>query len=379
LDEYGDRIFKRPHEWDARWWSPIISAEHLAMRDRVAIVDLTAFAIFDVVGSGALDYIQKMAVNQMDVTTGRGVYTPLLNQHGGFKADLTIIRRDENEFRIVTGGGDGGRDKKWFVDNLPGDGSVHFIDMTSALCTVGLWGPHARDVLESLTEDDVTDEGFPFATAKDITINGIPAWAFRISYVGELGWEISTAMEHGFKLWDTLWAAGQEYGMVPAGIGVYGTSARLEKGFRLMGAELDGEYNPVEADLARPKVKRADFIGREAYLQVRDEELAAILCTLTVDDHASAAGLKRYMQGREPILTPNGAPIVDRKGRRSYVTSAGTGPSVGKHILMAYLPPEYAQEGTKLAVEYMTELYPVTVAVVGSKPLFDPDGERMKC
>ncbi len=185
-------------------------------------------------------------------------------------------------------------------------------------------------------------------------------------------------MEHGLKLWDTLWTTA-EYGMVPAGIGVYGTSARIEKGYRLMGAELDGEYNPVEAGLARPKVKRADFIGREAYLQAREEEPAAILCTLTVDDPTSSSGEKRYMQGREPILTPEGDPIVDRKGRRSYVTSAGTGPSVGKHLLMSYLPPEFAQEGTKLAVEYMTELYPVTVAVVGSKPLFDPDDKRMKC
>lgn len=379
LDKYGNRILGRSHEWDARWWSPIISAEHLAMRDRVAIVDLTAFAIFDVVGLGALDYIQKMAVNQMDVPIGRAVYTPLLNKHGGFKADLTIMRQGKNEFRIVTGGGDGGRDKKWFMDNLPDDGSVHFVDMTSALCTVGLWGPHARDVLQSLTEEDVTDSGFPFATTRNITIDGIPAWALRLSYVGELGWEIYTAMEHGQKLWDALWAAGQGYGMVPAGIGVYGTSARIEKGYRLMGAELDGEYNPVEAGLARPKVKRADFIGREAYLQAREEGPAAILCTLTVDDPTSASGEKRYMQGREPILTPEGDPIVDRKGRRSYVTSAGTGPSVGKHILMSYLPPEFSQEGTKLAVEYMTELYPVTVAVVGSKPLFDPDDKRMKC
>jgi glycine cleavage system aminomethyltransferase T/glycine/D-amino acid oxidase-like deaminating enzyme len=379
LDEYGDRVLGRPQEWDARWWSPIISAEHLAMRDRVAIVDLTAFAIFDVVGPGALDYIQKMAVNQMDVPIGRAVYTPLLNKHGGFKADLTIMRRGDNEFRIVTGGGDGGRDKKWFMDNLPDDGSVNFVDMTSALCTVGLWGPNARDVLQSLTEDDLTDSGFPFATTRNITINGIPAWALRLSYVGELGWEIYTAMEHGLKLWDTLWTTGQEYGMVPAGIGVYGTSARIEKGYRLMGAELDGDLNPVEAGLARPKVKRADFIGREAYLQAREEEPAAILCTLTVDDPTSSSGEKRYMQGREPILTPEGGPIVDRKGRRSYVTSAGTGPSVGKHLLMSYLPPEFAQEGTKLAVEYMTELYPVTVAVVGSKPLFDPDDKRMKC
>jgi glycine cleavage system aminomethyltransferase T/glycine/D-amino acid oxidase-like deaminating enzyme len=378
LDEYSDRILARPHEWDARWWSPIISAEHLAMRDRVAIVDLTAFAIFDVVGPNVLEYIQKMAVNQMDVPIGRAVYTPLLNQHGGFKADLTIMRLGENAFRIVTGGGDGGRDKKWFLDNLPDDGSVHFVDMTSTMCTVGLWGPHARDVLGSVTEDDVTNGGFPFATAKDIVIDGIPAWALRISYVGELGWEIYAAMEHGLKLWDTLWAAGQNYGMAPAGIGVYGTSARIEKGYRLMSAELDGEYNPVEADLARPKIKRPDFIGREAYLQARKEGQAAILSTLTVDDHMSASGEKRYMQGREPILTPNGDPIIDRKGRRSYVTSAGTGPSVGKHLLMSYLPTEYAKEGSKLAVEYMTELYPVTVAVVGSKPLFDPDDERMK-
>ncbi|UCG24654.1 MAG: GcvT family protein [Chloroflexota bacterium] len=379
LDEFSDQILERPHEWDARWWSPIISAEHLAMRDRGAMVDLTAFAIFDITGPGALDYIQKMTVNQMDVAVGRAVYTPLLNAHGGFKADLTIMRRSADDFRIVTGGGDGGRDKKWFLDNLPDDGSVHFVDMTSALCTVGLWGPNARDVLASVTEDDVSDGGFPFATAKDIVINGIPCWALRISYVGELGWEIYTAMEHGLKLWDTLWAAGRQYDIVPAGIGVYGTSARIEKGYRLMSAELDGEYNPVEAGLDRPKVKRGDFIGREAYLQARGEEPAAVLCTLTVDDHTSTSGQKRYMQGREPIVTPDGDPIVDRKGRRSYVTSAGTGPSVGKHILMAYLPPDYAREGTELSVEYMAESYPVTVAVVGSRPLFDPADERMKC
>jgi glycine cleavage system aminomethyltransferase T/glycine/D-amino acid oxidase-like deaminating enzyme len=378
LEEYGDRIQMRDHEWDARWWSPIISAEHLAMRDRVAMIDLSAFAIFDVSGPGALDFIQKMAVNQMDVAVGQAVYTPLLNPHGGFKADLTIMRCSENDFRIVTGGGDGGRDKKWFLDHLPADNSVHFTDRTSALCTIGLWGPQARHVLQAVTGDDVSNEGFPFATAKNVVINGLPCWALRISYAGELGWEIYTAMEHGLKLWDTLWEAGQEYGMVPAGIGVYANSARLEKGYRLMGAELDGEYNPVEADLARPKVKEAGFIGREAYLKARQEETAAMLCTLTVDDHTSASGVARYMQGREPILTPDGQPIVDGKGRRSYVTSAAAGPSLGKHLLMAYLPPEHAREGARLAVEYMTELYPVTVARVGSKPLFDPDDERMK-
>ena len=378
LDEYKDGIQERPHEWDARWWSPIITAEHLAMRERVAMVDLTAFAIFDVRGPGALDYMQKLAVNQMNVAVGRAVYTPLLAPNGGFKADLTIMRTGDASFRIVTGGGDGARDKKWFTKHLPENGSVQLEDKTSALCTVGLWGPHARTVLQSVTEDDVSNDSFPYGTARDIMINGLPAWALRISYVGEQGWEIYTPMDHGLKLWDTLWEAGQAYGIVPVGIGVYGTSGRLEKGYRLMSAELESEYNPVEAGLARPKVKRDDFIGREAYIEARKDETAAILCTLTVDDHTSAAGIKRYMQGREPILTLDGDPIIDRKGRRSYVTSAGAGPSLGKHLLLAYLPPEYAVEGTALAVEYMNECYPVTVARVGSRPLFDANDERMK-
>ncbi|MCP4358318.1 MAG: FAD-dependent oxidoreductase [Chloroflexi bacterium] len=378
LEEFGDQVTNRPHEWDARWWSPIINAEHLALRDRGAMVDLTAFAIFDVSGPGALNYIQKMAANQMNVTVGRAVYTPILNVHGGFKADLTIARMGDDSFRIIDGGGDGARDKKWFMDNLPDDDSVTFTDMTSALCSIGLWGPHARDVLQSVTDDDVSNEGFPYGWTKKLTINGLPAWALRISYVGELGWEISTNMEHGLKLWDTLWEAGRPYDIVTVGIGVYGTTGRIEKGYRLMGAELDGEYTPVEAGLARPKVKKADFIGKEAYLKAREEGPAAILCTLTVEDHTSKSGVKRYMNGNEPILTLDGERIVDSKGRGSYVTTAGAGPSVGKQLLMAYLPPALAQEGTQLLVEYMMEQYPVTVAVAGSRPLFDPTNERMK-
>ncbi len=379
LDEYGDRVMPRTNEWDSRWWSPIINAEHLAMRDRVGLVDLTAFSIFDISGPGALDFMQKMAVNQMNVRVGRAVYTPLLNPAGTFESDLTIIRTGEDRFRVITGGAMGGADKHWFLSHMPTDGSVHFQDMTSALCTVGLWGPRARDVLQSITEDDVSNEGFPFGTARSITIDNIKAMAFRISYVGELGWEIYTNMEQGQRLWDLLWEAGQPHGMVPVGIGVYGTTARLEKGYRAYGDELDGEYNPVEAGLARPRVKSADFIGKEAYLKAREEGPAAILCTLTVDDHTSSTGEKRYMIGHAPILTLEGDPIVDSKGRRSYVTSAGSGPSVGKHILLAYLPPAQAKEGAKYLVEYMGDQYPVTVAVAGSRPLFDPDNQRMKC
>jgi glycine cleavage system aminomethyltransferase T len=178
---------------------------------------------------------------------------------------------------------------------------------------------------------------------------------------------------------DMLWEAGQDFGVTAVGAGVYGTSGRLEKGYRLMGAELESEFDPVEAGLARPKVKDHDFIGKEAYLRAREEEPAATLCTLTVEDHLSPRdGIARYATGGEPITTPDGGRIVDRKGRPSYVTTAGAGPSVGKFLLLAYLPPEHAEVGNDLAVMYMNELYPVKVAVAGSTPLFDPDDKRMK-
>jgi glycine cleavage system aminomethyltransferase T len=152
----------------------------------------------------------------------------------------------------------------------------------------------------------------------------------------------------------------------------------MEKGYRLYGHELELEYNPVEAGLARSKVKSEDFIGKEAYLQALEQEPAAQLCTLSLADPTSSSGEARFMLGNEPILTPDGERIVDAKGRGSYVTSAGTGASVGKHLLMAYLPPEHAVEGKELSVLYFNEQFPVTVEVVGSRPLFDPDNDRMK-
>ncbi|CAN5454806.1 FAD-dependent oxidoreductase [soil metagenome] len=378
LDEFGDRVVRRESEWEARWWSPIISAEHLAMRERVAMVDLAAFAIFDVTGPGALDYLQGLAVGQLDVPVGRVVYTPLLAENGGIFADLTIMRLAHDTFRVVTGGGMGMRDKKWFTDHLPADGSAALFDATSPFYTLGIWGPRARDVVAATTRDDVSNEGFPFGTWGVIEIGSVRALASRISYVGELGWEIHVPMEQGLRLWDTLWAAGKAHGVVAAGIGVYGTTGRIEKGYRAHGAELELEYDLVEAGMTRPKVKAQDFIGKAAYLEQRAKDPAAILCTLTVDDHRSSSGVDRYMLGREPILAPDGSSLIDAKGRRSYVTSAGAGPSVGKHLLMSYLPPAQAVVGTKLLVEYMGERYPVTVAVAGATPLFDPDNERVR-
>jgi glycine cleavage system aminomethyltransferase T/glycine/D-amino acid oxidase-like deaminating enzyme len=378
LADYGDRVMPRASEWESRWWSPIINAEHLAMRDRVAMVDLAAFAIFDVAGPGVVDYLQGLVVGQVDVPVGRVVYTPLLNGNGGIVADLTIMRLSHDRYRVVTGGGMGMRDKKWFSDHLPEDGSVQLTDQTSAQYTVGVWGPRARDLVASVTDADLSAAAFPFGTWQTVDIGGVRTIMSRISYVGELGWEIYCPMEQGLRLWDTLWAAGTAHGVIAAGIGVYATTGRIEKGYRAHGAELELDFDLVEAGMARPTVKAQDFLGKTAYLDQRSRPPVAILCTLTIDDPRSASGVARYPLGREPIVTRDGAPLTDAKGRRSYVTSAGSGPSVGKHLLMSYLPPEYAVVGTPLAVEYFGELYPVTVAVAGATPLFDPQNERIR-
>jgi len=377
VDKFG--VEDRPHEWDRRWWSPIINAEHLAMKDSVGMVDLAPFVVFEFSGSGTKDYLQNLTVNNVDVAVGKSIYTPLLDVNGGFRSDLTMMRLAEDKYRVITGAFDGPRDAFWFQKHLPDDGSVHFVDLTSAYATIGLWGPNARAVMETLTDDDVSDAGFPYGTTREVLFGSIPVRLFRISYVGELGWEIYVQSEFARAVWDRVAEAGQPFGIVPVGAGVYGTTGRLEKGYRLMGAELDGEYTVVEAGLHRPKVKSADFIGKDAYLKHREEEPVAVLCTLTVEDHTSQRdGIKRYMTGGETITTLDGKRIVDAKGRISLVTSAGSGPSLGKFILLSYLPPEHAVVGTKLQVYYMDEFYPVEVAVAGSTPVYDPTDARMK-
>ena len=378
LEKYAGQLMDRGGEWESRWWSPIINAEHLAMREAAGLFDLSAFAILDVTGPGALGALQSVAVAQLRVPVGRVVYTSFLDEAGGFRADLTIMRLGPRHFRVVTGGATGMADLKWISDQLPADGSAAISDVTSACATFGLWGPRARDILQSVTGSDVSNAGFAFGTCREIEVAGMTVLASRISYVGELGWELHVPFEQGAKLWDTVFGAGMPHGLIPAGIGVYGTTGRIEKGYRAYGAELDASYTLVEAAMTRPKVKAEEFTGKAAYLRQRAEPPAATLCTLTVDDHVSASGELRYMLGGEPVLTDEGEALTDAKGRPAYVTSAGSGPSVGKHLLMAYLPPAQAVAGTLLTVEYLGEQYPVTVAVAGSTPLFDPANERVR-
>ncbi len=285
LDEFGDRVTRREAEWDSRWWSPIINAEHLAMRERAAIFDLTAFCIFDVTGPGALDAVQRVSMRQMDVADGKVVYTPVLSPSGTFKSDLTVMKLGDERFRVVTGGAHGMADLKWYADHLPDDGSAQITDLTSAWTTLGLWGPRARDILGSLTADDVSHEAFPFASCRTIELDSLRVLASRISYVGELGWELYVPIEQGARLWDLVWEAGEPHGLVPAGIGVYGTTGRLEKCYRAFGFELDADYDVVEAGMAWGRSRRRTSSARSAHVTHRDQDPVAVLCTLTVDDH----------------------------------------------------------------------------------------------
>ncbi len=347
--------------WEARYWSPIQGGEHRATRNGVALYDLTAFTKIEVTGSGALAFLQSITTNQMDQPVGKVVYTSMLNQMGGIMCDLTVTRLGPARFLVLTGGAVGMHDLAWIRRNAPGDGSVQVADVTSKYCSLGLWGPRARDVLERVCVEDISNQAFPYFTARQLTVDTTPALALRVSYVGELGWEIYTLTEYGLKLWDTLWEAGQPFNLIAAGGGAF-DSLRLEKGYRLWGADIHTDYNPYEAGLSwTVKFNKGDFLGRDALLRINEREVSRKLCCITVDDPNGVA------LGKEPLL--------DGERVLGYVTSTNYGYSVGRHIVYGYLPVEYATEGAKVDVEYFGRRYSGTVT---KEPLYDPGNVKLK-
>jgi dimethylglycine oxidase len=347
--------------WTARYWSLLQGVEHLATRDTGGIFDVTPFTKIEVSGLGALSFLEKLAANRIDQPVGRVVYTSFLNERGGIVSDLTITRLGDCRFLIVTGGAGGKRDLTWIMRHVPKDGSVAVVDLTSGYCGLGLWGPNARSVLQETCTEELSNENFPYFTARQITIGYIPALALRVSYVGELGWEIYTSNEYGLNMWDTLWEASRPYGLVPAGGGAF-DSLRLEKGYRLWGVDIYSEHNPYEAGLGwAVRLEKGEFIGRQALLAVKEAPLKRKLTALMLADPAA------IVMGKEPIYAGS--------RRLGYVTSANYGYSIGKCILYGYLPVEYSQVGTMLEVEFFGKR--LTANVV-NEPIFDPDGEKLK-
>jgi glycine cleavage system aminomethyltransferase T/glycine/D-amino acid oxidase-like deaminating enzyme len=390
LSDYLAKVPVRENEWDRRHVPyEIANAEHLAMSDRVGMINLSHFAIFDVEGPDAERLLETLSVAQVGGSkpNGAAIYTNFLNSFGGVQADLTICRRGAQRYRVVTGGADGNRDWVWirnFRDDHALDAEIEI--RTHDLATLGLWGPHAREALGRLVDPNVlTDREFPFATSRQLELrlpDGKPVsvWALRISYVGELGWELYLENDAAVAL--PLYDALLDGGALPVGIETYATSRRLEKCFRLQGADLETEYNSYESGVQRPRVKSADFVGKAAYLAQREAEPAAVLCTMTLDSLAVGDGPKRYPVGLWPILDSQSQNVlIDERGRRSYTTSSSYCPSLGQHAVMGYLPRAYAQTGRPLLLEYFNESgdghYPMTVRIVGAGSLYDPDDLRV--
>jgi 4-methylaminobutanoate oxidase (formaldehyde-forming) len=347
--------------WARVFWSPAIEVEHLGTRERVGLFDESSFSKIEVRGPGALKLLQYLCDNDLDKPVGSVVYTSMLNARGGIECDFTVSRIAEERFLIVTGTAFGQHDLGWIQLHIPEQGGVWVEDATSSYACIGLWGPKARKVLESVCQDDVSNEGFPYMTSKRIAVGDVPVLALRVTYVGELGWEFYCPMEYGRRLWDTLWKAGEPQGIVAAGYRAI-ESLRLEKGYRYWGADINPDYTPYEAGLGfAVKLDKGDFLGREALVKQKAEGGRQKLCCLTIADPASVA------LGNEPIRSQG--KVV------GWITSGGYGYSVGRSIAYGYLPAELAKAGTDLEVELFGEWLK---ARVEREPLWDPKGERIR-
>jgi len=390
LDKYLKEVPVRENEWDRRHVPyEIANAEHLAMSDSVGMINLSHFPIMDIEGPDAERMLEYLSVAKVGGNTpeGRMIYTNFLDEDGGVHADLTISRLGKERYRVVTGGADGNRD--WvtlrnYRDDMGFNADIKI--RTHDIATLGLWGPQAKNALGHFIDpNELTIENFPFVAAKNLTLNllggkKIDVWASRISYVGESGWEIylNNDSEEGLALYDSL----LEVGVVPVGIETYANSRRLEKSFRLQGADLETEYNACESAIERRLVKEADFHGKAAHLAQREEEPSAILCTMTIDD-LNVSGMMRYPVGNSPIIDPASWEVpIDSKGRRSYATGMSYCPSIKKFVVMGYLPKNLAVPGKSLLLEYFNEngdgVYPMTVQIAGKGSLYDPKNERVR-
>jgi 4-methylaminobutanoate oxidase (formaldehyde-forming) len=340
--------------------SPAIGVEALATRTAAGLFDESSFAKLEIAGPGALRFLERVCANRIDRPVGSIVYTQLLDQRGGIQADVTVTRIADQAFMLVTGTAFGNHDAAWLRSHLPEDGSVLLRDITAGRVCFGLWGPRARDILAAMTRDDVSDAAFPFLTARELSVGSVPVLALRVTYVGELGWELYAGTEFGRTLWATLWEAGRQHGLVAAGYRAI-DALRLEKGYRVWSSDITPDETPFEAGLgfAVALDKGVDFLGREALLVAKAAGPRKRLRCLVLDDPSSVC------LGNEPVRI-DGA-IVGR------VTSGGYGYAVERSIAYAYLPPD-APIGTRGEIDVFGEWVGFEVM---REPLFDPTNARI--
>jgi len=377
-EKYGwERVnyFQPGREWrrmgeDQRQWGwskppyfERLRQEHEATRQRATLFDLTSFGKIEVSGPGALTLLQRVCDNDVDRPIGSAIYTQFLNSRGGVEADLTVTRLGEERFRVITGSSFVANDLAWLLMHLqPEDGAVEVRDVTLDWACLALWGPLARQVLQAASEDDVSNQAIPYLSARTIRVRGAEVLAQRVSYVGELGWELYVAPQRAVQVWDALMAAGKEYGLEVGGYKVL-DSLRLEKGYRYFTTDVTPMENPYEAGLGFcVRLDKGDFIGREALIRAREEGLKRKLCTLVLDGDDYVP-----LYGGEAVYC-NGQVI-------SRLRSGGYGFTVNRNIGYAYLPVELSQMGTRLQVEVFEQRIGAEVA---PSVLYDPKGERLR-
>jgi glycine cleavage system aminomethyltransferase T len=318
---------------------------------------MTALKRLEVAGPGAAAFLESLSTGKIDKSVGSVTYTLLLDEDGGIRSDVTVARLARDLFQV---GANGNLDLDWFTRHLPTDGTVQVRDITPGTCCIGLWGPLARKVLQPLADADFSNDGLKYFRAQRAHIGSVPVTAMRLSYVGELGWELYTTADLGQKLWDTLWQAAKPLGGVIAGRGAF-NSLRLEKGYRSFGTDMTYEHDPYEAGVGfAVKLDKGDFIGKAA-LERRKTDVQRKLTCLTIDDPHSV------VMGKEPVY--------DGERAVGYVTSAAYGYTIGKGIAYAWLPAELATPGTTLHIGYFDER---VEAVVAEEPLFDPTMSRLR-
>jgi 4-methylaminobutanoate oxidase (formaldehyde-forming) len=349
-------------------WHSAVAREHRAVRTAAVVIDQSSFAKFLLKGPDALATLDWLAANDVDKPVGSLVYTQLLDDKGGIQCDLTIARLAQDEFYIVTGTGFATHDFDWIQRNISPDARVQLVDITSSKAVLSLMGPKAREVLQQLSRDELSNEAFPFATCREIGVAGCPVLALRITYVGELGWELHVPTEFAVTLYQALMQAGQSAGLVNAGYRAI-ESCRLEKGYRAWGSDIGPDHTPLEAGLGwAVKFDRVDkpFKGRHALSVQRRDGVKKRLACFTVDDP------HHVLLGRETILR-NGKPV-------GWLSSAGYGHHVGKAIGYGYVRNEMGVDDTYILdahyqLEVATELVDCTVQL---KPLYDAGMQRVR-
>ncbi len=338
--------------------------EHEATRERVTLFDLTSFGKIEVKGKGALPLLQRLTSSDINKPVGSAVYTQFLNTRGGIESDLTVTRLGEEHFWVITGSGfianDHARIQMHVDEN---DGEVSIRDITQEYACLALWGPKARAVLEKIASDDVSNTAHPYLTTKLIHINGARVYAQRVSYAGELGWELYIPNNKATMVWDMLIEAGKEFGLEVGGYKVL-DSLRLEKGYRYFTADITPSETPYEAGLGFcVHFDKGDFIGRDALLKQKADGMKRKLCTLVLTD------------GDDFTQIYGGEAVYHEDKVLTRVRSGGYGFTIKKNILYAYLPIELAKQGNRFIVDLIEGR---REAEVTASVLFDPKGERAR-